>query len=655
MRLPFAFFGDNNTSVSGNEKVFPAISYANIQAAIDAAHADGGGLVRVSQDYAEKITLKSNVYVELDPGVTLSYTGAAGGNVISSPGNDILENAGVTGYGAFIDMGTDAAKGIEVVSAWNCSFKGLTFRGTSTTSFMIDVRGDASGGSNLVGGRHTAWCVFTDLFHEGSCGTLLRLDGTNVNSGYITLNNFSGIDGEACAVRGYDFAKWCDNNYFDGGCRVALTANNAVGAEFNTADPTNNVGVYSISFASLAIDTFTANTGRVGVKLNNCKDIYIHHLFQDPQAEGGVVVVAATTGSYRINWFDDDNALIRVYTKANQYETSHFHVRDTATPGLLPATAILTLESTDAGADGPCFVSYHNSASPAANDTIFRLRAYGKDSAANDEQYAALSVTLVDPTSTSEDARWSFNTVIAGTLATRLSIGAGAFTNGLTDQGAGTINAATLYENNTSLAAKYGALASANTWTTTNTFIAPSAAANNLVLQSNDAGTIGPLLAFLHNSASPAVGDLLLTINGIGLTSLAAQHSYGQFQLQIADPTSGSTDAQWIYNVRVAGAQTVTFMAGDGLLSGSASGGMKGVGTVNATGYWANNNLAIDSNALIRHRAYTVGTLPSASGITGAAAYVTDASAAPVYNATAAGGGSTFAKVVSDGTNWRYA
>lgn len=92
----------------------------------------------------------------------------------------------------------------------------------------------------------------------------------------------------------------------------------------------------------------------------------------------------------------------------------------------------------------------------------------------------------------------------------------------------------------------------------------------------------------------------------------------------------------------------------NGLFNFESAGGDQGADTINASAFYGNGNLAIDSNALLRNRSYTVGTLPAASGVTGAMARVSDASAAPTYNSVAAGGGSTFACVVSDGTNWRY-
>ncbi len=58
-------------------------------------------------------------------------------------------------------------------------------------------------------------------------------------------------------------------------------------------------------------------------------------------------------------------------------------------------------------------------------------------------------------------------------------------------------------------------------------------------------------------------------------------------------------------------------------------------------------------NGPIQLQGYTVATLPTCNaGATGYKAYVTDAAAVPVYNATVAGGGAVILPVFCDGTNW---
>lgn len=110
-----------------------------------------------------------------------------------------------------------------------------------------------------------------------------------------------------------------------------------------------------------------------------------------------------------------------------------------------------TLESTDAGATaGPTLELYRNSASPAAADDLGKIDFQGEDSAGNLENYARIKAVAVDPTSTAEDGKLAVHTVVAGTLAERMAVGAGVTVGSPTggDPGAGWLNAAGLKINN---------------------------------------------------------------------------------------------------------------------------------------------------------------------------------------------------------------
>lgn len=106
-------------------------------------------------------------------------------------------------------------------------------------------------------------------------------------------------------------------------------------------------------------------------------------------------------------------------------------------------TATQTIKSTDAGATaGPTLELYRDSASPAAADDIGQIAFQGEDSAGNLENYAKIKAIITDPTSTSEDGKLALQTVVAGTLAARVNVGAGLFAEGVTggDPGAGKAN-----------------------------------------------------------------------------------------------------------------------------------------------------------------------------------------------------------------------
>lgn len=123
-------------------------------------------------------------------------------------------------------------------------------------------------------------------------------------------------------------------------------------------------------------------------------------------------------------------------------------VASSSTP--TPGVATLTLQNTDAGAAGASLVLFANSASPAASDFAARIRAYGRDSAANSQFYGAFDCVIDDPTSTSEDSHWTLTSLIAGAATLEATCGGGvllaAATGGL--KGAGTMNATAVYDDN---------------------------------------------------------------------------------------------------------------------------------------------------------------------------------------------------------------
>ena len=90
----------------------------------------------------------------------------------------------------------------------------------------------------------------------------------------------------------------------------------------------------------------------------------------------------------------------------------------------LGAGHLFILQSDDAGAaDDPEWVLYRNSASPAADDKIGVEVWRGKNSAAEDVEYAKLRAIIEDPTNGSEDGYLEFEVIRAGAAVTSLSPG----------------------------------------------------------------------------------------------------------------------------------------------------------------------------------------------------------------------------------------
>lgn len=118
-------------------------------------------------------------------------------------------------------------------------------------------------------------------------------------------------------------------------------------------------------------------------------------------------------------------------------------------------TGNVEIKSTSAGTSGPQFTLTHDSASPAANDTIGTIFWNGKDSAGNATSFVRFRAILDDPTDTSEDTTLVISVMDDGTLTNQLSIGGGVLVGAATGgvQGVGTINATAVYDDGSLLCA----------------------------------------------------------------------------------------------------------------------------------------------------------------------------------------------------------
>lgn len=113
------------------------------------------------------------------------------------------------------------------------------------------------------------------------------------------------------------------------------------------------------------------------------------------------------------------------------------------------AAAALTLTSSEAGnLPGPSIFLKRNSATPAINDFLSEIKFLGNSSTGVERTYADIFAFIKDQTNASEDAWLLFGTIVAGSLGSRMTIGAGVFTPNASggDKGIDTVNATTLYE-----------------------------------------------------------------------------------------------------------------------------------------------------------------------------------------------------------------
>lgn len=123
-------------------------------------------------------------------------------------------------------------------------------------------------------------------------------------------------------------------------------------------------------------------------------------------------------------------------------------------------------------------------------------------------------------------------------------------------------------------------------------------------------------------------------------------------------PTSKKTTAQTIANLAKPASTAVGRLARYTDTAGTAAStaGLyeDGLGKV-SVGH-TNPTADFDVNGTIKAKSYTVATLPSAATVgAGSAAFVTDAMTAYglATGGTVVGGGSSFSRVTSDGSNWK--
>lgn len=296
-----------------------------INAAILAVSATGGGGLYFppgNYTHSTAIIQQSNVVLWGFEGVTLTWTGGSAAQ-ITSPTTGCLLRAGIVG----INLNSGAAsKSIETFSGWHCNYVGIEAATNSATSIVMDFLCNSTGTLNADSNYNSVFNYVENLLQTGTCGTFIRLKGIQATpvGEVVTLNTFNGCNAQGCKVRGIDFAGWADSNKFVGLTRVALTASNAVGVEWNSSIPASNTGVYANDFDRLAVDTFVIGgvTGRVGFKMNNTKENKIDKFFNDPVAEGGMYILDALCLSYDFVVAVDEDVMGEGKTNAIYHRTN---------------------------------------------------------------------------------------------------------------------------------------------------------------------------------------------------------------------------------------------------------------------------------------------------------------------------------------------
>lgn len=127
-----------------------------------------------------------------------------------------------------------------------------------------------------------------------------------------------------------------------------------------------------------------------------------------------------------------------------------------------------------------------------------------------------------------------------------------------------------------------------------------------LRVESLNDGAVAQDLELYRNSASPAASDDLFNLSYYGRDSAANKQLYAEILARILDPTTTTEDAELIFRTVLAGAVANRLRIGGGVYTEGATGGDKGVGTINAeTLYMAGSRIPFSKEFISANQTIT--------------------------------------------------
>lgn len=124
--------------------------------------------------------------------------------------------------------------------------------------------------------------------------------------------------------------------------------------------------------------------------------------------------------------------------------------------------------------------------------------------------------------------------------------------------------------------------------------------ASLLTLKSTTAGAgIETLLTLLRNKGAGAASDVLEALSFDGMSSTSVQRTFAKIYAGITTATNAAEQGFLKLGTIVAGAYTDVLTLGLGVQVGAPTGGDKGAGTVNATGYYLNGTALVSKIAQV--------------------------------------------------------
>jgi hypothetical protein len=411
------------------------------------------------------------------------------------------------------------------------SGSGVTFVGCTFRDNGWGVQVDAQSGNLSIGGANFFGCTWVSNSYD-----------IVIQTPTVRPLNFYGCWFEQCETLVVGTTELGEVEFMSAvfsGCLFQPSASASLGGVMSNFSYKgtilfDNCIVFTDLFSSAAIPDETSEDSNSRVRRNGCVSI----------DGSGVVTKLADTYAQGPSSATDNAVVLFDGTSGKRLQKAAASIDDSGNLTTLGYVASLA-----SGAVGQVVAA--RSDAHGSGVTVGSLLGQGVDSASNVQLYTQIDSVAVDNTSTSEDARYDFKTYIAGTLANRVSIGAGIFSQGQADQGAGTANFGTIYENGASLASKYQFLDSDLTsWAAVtrasgyDTFAATPSSANLKALLTDETGSGSAVFATSPTLVTPVLGAATATSINFGDTSLA------NYKEATWTPTLSATGATFNYSTQ---------------------------------------------------------------------------------------------------------
>lgn len=294
----------------------------NLNALIASMAAAGGGKIYFqgpgNYQINGSIVPKSFVDIEMADGAFLQWTAGGSSPIFNQASNTVLVH---TNWKINLDEGSSYSGVMFNIHSAQWNNWDLLAVGSNAASTMAKFVADSTAGEFSWGGRNFVWNKIS-LRHRGMCGTGLFLSGIAASGSTYgaqaqgaTDNTFYNCQFTNIAVRGIKIDVWSDSNTFAGNTYVGLSGSGSIGFTINEGrDPTPSC--YNVVVEHMAVDTFGIGLSRTAVALFESKMIRFNQLFNDPQAENGILNSATISAclSYWIFTCDPGTNNMKLHT-----------------------------------------------------------------------------------------------------------------------------------------------------------------------------------------------------------------------------------------------------------------------------------------------------------------------------------------------------